>query len=201
MFNKNIFAVFVLLGSIISGNVLAKNSGLALGLHYNHNEMSLESLTLGDRTTAFSRDVRESSKQDASGGSIGLKYYFNLANIVIAPTIFADYLGNEDWADVFSATYRYGGGLDLGINLSEKFMLYVTGGVVNTEYEIAVVDVSDSDDSVYYGVGFNLELSKNANLNLEYNVSEVNMGFGGDDSGLSFDFEMKVLKAGIIFGF
>ncbi len=206
MFNKNIFAALALLGSLVSGNVFAKNEGLALGVHYSHNEMSIESFQVGGVTLELSEDDKDRFSNDASGGSLGLKYYFNLSNIVIAPTIFVDYLGNEvlDSAssDAFSVTYRFGGGLDLGFQINESFMLYATGGLVNTEYEIVENDIttSDFDDSIYYGAGLNIKLSKDARLNFEYNISEVGMEFN-DDTDDTIDFKVQVLKAGIMLNF
>ena len=203
MFNKNIFAVLALLGSLVSGNVFAKNEGLALGLHYNHNDMGIESASSGGVTRKPPKDFKDQVKNDANGGSLGLKYYFNLSDVVIAPTIFVDYLGNEKRSDTgFSTTYRYGGGLDLGFNVNEKFMLYVAGGLVNTKYELknrGKVFESDFSDSMYYGAGLNFKLSKNIHLNLEYNVSDVDMVYHEADT--SNNFKVKVLKVGIIYGF
>lgn len=205
MFNKNIFAVLALLGSLVSGNVFAKNEGLALGVHYNHNEMSVESVYIDGVTTELPEDIKDDSRNNTSGGSLGLKYYFNLSKIVIAPTIFVDYLGNEvldSASDAFSVTYRFGGGLDLGFQINEGFMLYVTGGLVNTEYEVKENDIttSDFDDSIYYGAGLNVKLSKYTHLNLEYNVSDVEMKFidGTDDN---IKFKNQIVKAGIVFNF
>lgn len=140
-------------------------------------------------TGFFSRDQFTSSN---SGFGVNFQYAFNIDKVLLAEPIIPVFIAPELFYEKISASSqdiyqekflvknRYGLKLNLGLDITENFFIYATGGGGAVQYEIDWTNLNGSKKSgtgfnFLYGGGVGYHIGKNFIVRLEYNIEDVDL--------------------------
>jgi opacity protein-like surface antigen len=171
-------------------------------------------------TAYISRDQFDNS---APGVGANYKYFFNLDNVMplpplvptfIAPSIFYEKIGTtaKDYNEEnISLNNRYGVKLDLGLDMTDSFAMYVTAGAGSLGYTIDWEESSNNKKTarqigLVYGGGINYSPIKHLVFNIEYNIQDIDLktpkvDTGGAGNIIEAETTLKVLKIGMAYRF
>lgn len=152
------------------------------------------------------------------GFGFSYKYAFNFNNVFIAPGVFFEKpnasTGSDNALNTMTIRTRYGAGVDLGYDVTDRIAPYITGGVSEISYTATnYTTVSGSPISVvkqntvmdwYYGAGIKTRVTKDFAIGLEYNMQRFLAKTSDRDSqnyNGTYRTKLNILKLGVFYNF
>jgi opacity protein-like surface antigen len=182
---KKIVISFITFLTVFSSSAFAKTEGLQLGINF------VYSMVSHNYTTDTGYVSRPKFENSSTGFGGNIQYAFNIDKILMAeplvpvfisPEIFMEKIGttakdyNEEDINIDS---RYGFKLNFGIDFTENFFVYATGGVGAVNYDIDWQRTYNSKKSgtavgFLYGGGLGYHIGDFI-VSLEYNKQNVDL--------------------------
>ncbi len=209
---------FVLLSSIFfSSEVKAENFYMALDVFNSSVEHMYNPKTPANGNVGYNTPSLKAKSDDTYGVGVGVGYRLNLDAIYLAPELFYDYIDSKsndpfcaNGEDVYSnqdrinLNYRFGGKLNLGLNIFNKLDLYVNYGLSYVDYDInwngaTKVSRGHLKDSDIIGGGISYNFSENIAVRAAYDRQNLNLRY--IHSFLSLKTTLETYRLGLVYKF
>ncbi len=199
---------------------LADDPGKTEGNYFGVNLLrsSVKFHETGTRDTSTTTYVGPNYSDSNYGFGFSYKYAFNFNNVFIAPGVFFEKPNAtaRSYTSPNSMTVRtrYGAGVDLGYDVTDRIAPYLTGGFSEVGYtatnytsvggnRLSAVKQNTVMDW-YYGAGIKTKVTKDFSIGLEYNMQRFAAKTSDRDTqnyNGTYKTKLDILKLGVFYNF
>ena len=190
---KKLLLIVSVAASLTISNAIAKTEGNSVGIGLMR--------SASDHKSSASDEIHY--QDDTLSFALNYKYNAHLSdNFYVAPGVSYDYVGTDTGAggnDV-KINHRYNARVDFGYDIKEYLAAYLMAGYSAIDYKISNTEGKNNniEYAPVYGLGFNAQLCKEWNLNIEYTYQQADLSAPG---GSISDTRLETYMVGLAYNF